>query len=265
VPATKNIKPQRSEQYSLGTAISIGERYMLEVEGYYKAMDDVIEYREGASFLVEGTTLEDQVAVGSGNAYGGELLLKKTTGKLTGFLGYTLSWSNRKFEYINFGKEFPFRYDRRHDVSLVGNYRFNDKWSLNGAWVFYTGNAVSIPTSSYVTPLFGANIVGNMSFPDPYTSYLDVGSNGIVLSAPERNNYRLPNYHRLDVTATFTKSKPWGRWELTFGITNLYNKMNPSFYYITEENDLDTGETRTVYHQRTLFPFMPTLSYRILF
>ncbi len=263
VPATKVVKPQQSKQLSLGMVMTFSKTYLLEAEGYYKTMDNVIAYKDGASFLLDTPGWEDKIAVGKGDAYGGELLFKKTRGSFTGFAGYTLSWSYRKFDDINFGKQFPFRYDRRHDIALVGKYRFNQKWSVNAAWYFYTGNAVTVPTSSYITPDYDATIHGNRSFPSPGIVYGDIKSNGLVVSAPYRNNYRLPNYHRLDVTASYRKTKNWGEWELVFGITNLYNKMNPSYYYSVDEQDMNTHKTETKYYQRTLFPIMPTISYRV--
>ena len=262
VPATKNVKPQFSKQASLGFVYSINKTYLLEVESYYKTMDNVIEYKDGASFLLE-ESWENKVSSGKGEAYGVEFLLKKTKGKFTGLLGYTLSWSNRTFEEINFGKEFPFRYDRRHDISLSGRYVINDKWAFNGLWTFYTGNAVTVPTSSYITPDYGSEIPGNVNIPNPNVIYTNIGSSGILASAPNRNNNRLPAYHRLDLTATFHKNKDWGAWEITFGLTNLYNKQNASFYYSRDEQNVDTGELTTKYYQTTMFPLMPTFSYRV--
>ncbi len=266
VPVTKNVKPQQSQQFSLGVSSALSKMYLFEMEGYYKLMNKVIGYKDGASFLLDATGWEDKITSGEGDAYGAELYFKKTRGKLTGFLGYTLSWSLRRFNDINYGGQFPFRYDRRHDVSFVAKYRFNKKWSLNGVWVFYTGNAVTLPTSSYITPLYGrTDIQDNKEFPNPNVSYTYPSGNGVVANATERNNYRLPNYHRLDLTATYHKTKKWGEWELVFGATNVYNKMNPSFYYITDEYGNNSDETVTKYYHRTLFPFMPTISYSIKF
>jgi hypothetical protein len=266
VPVTKNVKPQQSQQFSLGVSTVLSKMYLFEAEGYYKLMNSVIGYKDGATFLLDATGWEDKITSGEGEAYGTELFLKKTRGKLTGLIGYTLSWSMRQFNDINYGGQFPFRYDRRHDVSLVAKYRFNKKWSLNGAWVFYTGNAVTLPTSSYITPLYkNPDIQNNKEFPNPTVAYSYPSGNGVVANATERNNYRLPNYHRLDLTATYHKTKKWGEWELVFGATNIYNKMNPSFYYITDEYGNNSDETVTKYYHRTLFPFMPTISYSIKF
>jgi len=265
VPVTKSIKPQQSRQLSLGLSTAISEMYLLEIESYYKTMNNVIEYKDGASFLLNSEGWEDKITAGSGEAYGVEIFFKKTKGKFTGLASYTLSWSNRIFKDINFGGQFPFRYDRRHDISLVGKYKFNPKWSLNASWVYYTGNAVTLPTSSYITPNYNSKIQNNQVFPSPGLRYSYPTSNGIVVSAPFRNNYRLTNYHRFDLTASYLKTKKWGEWELIFGVTNLYNRMNPSYYYMTDEFDTNTGEISTKYYTKTLFPIMPTLSYRIKF
>jgi len=264
VPSTAEIEPETSEQYSLGITSVIKNSYLLEVDGYYKTMDNLLEYKDGASFYTTATGWEDKVAQGKGDAYGVEIFLKKTKGKLTGWLGYTLSWTNRVFDEINYGKEFPYRYDRRHDISIVGMYHFNEKWSLNASWVYYTGNAVSVPTTAYAEPGYDGKYHSWSSFPSPYsTTGSEISTSGIIENYGSRNNYRLPAYHRLDVSATMRIKHPKTRQELSFGFTNLYNRFNPSFYYSSHERDLDTGESKLYYYQVTLFPIMPTISYKI--
>jgi hypothetical protein len=264
VPSTAEIEPETSQQISLGTSNIINQKYLLELNGYYKIMNNLLEYKDGASFYTTATGWEDKVAQGKGDAYGVEIFLKKTKGKLTGWLGYTLSWTNRKFDDINYGKEFPYRYDRRHDISLVGMYKLNKKWSLNASWVFYTGNAVSVPTTAYIEPGYDGKFHSWSSFPSPYmTTNSEIYSMGIIENYKSRNNYRLPAYHRLDVSATMKIKRPKTHQELSFGFTNLYNRFNPSFYYTSHEQDLETGESKIYYSQVTLFPIMPTVSYRI--
>ena len=266
VPSTKNVKPQQAEQYSAGISTLFKNIYLMEIEGYYKKMDNLIEYKDGASFMDNSTSWEDKVASGTGDSYGVEFFLKKKSGRLTGWLGYTLSWTNRKFDEINFGREFPFRYDRRHDVSIVAMYKFNERWSINGTWVYYTGNAVSVPTYSYAAPGYDGNFHSWSSFPTPNsTTGSDISSSGIIESYESRNNYRLPAYHRLDVSAAYSWIRPKASHVLTVGITNLYNKMNPSFYYTGHYQDVDTGESQVVYTKVTLFPILPVLSYKVSF
>ena len=265
VPATDTVKPEYSEQVSVGTAVAIGKMFLLEVEGYYKTMDNVIEYKNNTSFLQKGVTWQDKITAGKGTAYGAEFFLKKTAGRLTGSVSYTLSWSERLFEDLNFGKTFPFRYDRRHDVSLTGNYRFNDRWSLNAMWVYYSGNAVTVPTDAYVSPDYNSG-GGKLSyFPSPNVIISYYYNNDIITSSPHRNNYRLPSYQRLDVTATYRKPMRRGEWNLMFGITNLYNHFNASYYTVYEKVEPSTGKVTMEYDAVSLFPIMPTVSFRIKF
>jgi hypothetical protein len=265
IPSTDSIKPEQAHQFSIGSAFIVAKQFQVEIDGYYKTMNNLIEYRDGASFLTSGDW-EKKTSSGKGYSYGVEIFIKKTAGKLTGWLGYTLSWTNRQFEDINFGEEYPYKYDRRHDISLVGMYKFNNKWALNGSWVFYTGNAISLPTSTYYEPGYDGQFHSWSSFPTPYsTEGSDISSSGIIESYTKRNNYRLPAYHRLDVSATRTFQKEKSKHELSFGVTNLYNRMNPSFYCISHEQDIDTGESKRVFYTITLFPLMPTINYKVSF
>jgi hypothetical protein len=203
VPSTDRVKPQDSWQVALGVAKTIKEAYELSVEGYYKSMNNVISYREGSSFLGFETDWQDKVTQGKGNSYGAEVFLQKKEGKTTGWIGYTLSWSNRQFANdnpdlaINGGKWFPFKYDRRHDFSVVVTHQFSKKFSLSGVWVYGTGNAISLPETVFNAP-----------------SAIFSSFNGIEKYeiAGEKNGYRMPAYHRLDVNFAFTKKKKhWTR------------------------------------------------------
>jgi hypothetical protein len=264
VPSTANIEPEISNQISFGITSIVKNSYLLEIDAYYKTMDNLLEYKDGASFYVTATGWEDKVAQGKGDAYGVELFLKKTKGKLTGWFGYTLSWTNRKFDDINYGREFPYRYDRRHDISLVAMYQLSGKWSINASWIYYTGNAVSVPTVAHIAPGYDGYFHSWSSFPSPnMTTNSDISTSGIIESYNSRNNYRMPAYHRLDINATMKIKRPKTRQELSFGVTNLYNRFNPSFYYAAHEQDLDTGKSELKYYQVTLFPLMPTISYKI--
>ncbi len=266
VPSTSKVPPQQAYQFSLGMAWKIAPEWQLEVEGYYKEMKDIISYKDGVSFLNTATSWEDKVAIGEGEAYGMEVFLKKNQGKWTGWLGYTLSWTNRKFEEINFGETYPYRYDRRHDISVVGSYQISDKWTLNGAWVFYTGNATTLATSGYVGNGYDGNFHAWSSFPtSSSTTSSDISDTGIIENPIKRNNFRLPSYHRLDLTATKKIVHKKSTANLTFGITNIYNRFNPSFYITNHERDLSTGEIKVKIVTRTLFPIMPTISYGITF
>ncbi len=266
VPSTANVPPEQAFQYSMGLGWDISSVWQLEVEGYYKEMKDIIEYKDGVSFLAEETSWEDKVAVGNGEAYGVEVFLKKNRGKLTGWIGYTLSWTDRLFDEINFGKRYPYRYDRRHDISMVANYKLSDKWSLNSSWVFFTGNAVTLATSGYVVYGYDGSPNSWSSFPAPSsTTGSDIWDAGLVENPVKRNNYRLPTYHRLDLTATKRTTHKKSTRELVIGLTNAYNRFNPSFYGQGSQLDIATGETIGGLYTITLFPLMPTVSYGITF
>ncbi len=259
VPSTSKIKPKESIQYSVGTAINLDGNYLLEVDGYYSKMKNLIEFRNGSN-LSRTSNWENEVESGNGDSYGIEMFLKKHSGRLTGWVGYTLSWSNRKFANINFGQTFPYRYDRRHDISLVGFYTLSDKWSLNGAWVFNTGNAITLPTQAYVNPNYSGETEfgSNGIFDGP--SFIQFWNHGVIENSFERNNFRLPSYHRLDVGAARKVERKRTFRELRFGLTNLYNRKNPSFFYVLEDVD---GNIK--YIAQTLFPLLPTISYKISF
>ncbi|HPS84718.1 MAG TPA: TonB-dependent receptor plug domain-containing protein, partial [Bacteroidales bacterium] len=156
VPSTKNLRPQRAWQAALGYARDLPKGLALTIEGYYKKSDDVIGYREGASFLMINDptdanqfSWEDNITVGQSWSYGGEFLLQKKTGKWTGWVGYTLSWTQLQFDELNSGKKFYAKYDRRHDISIVNMYKINDVFTLSCVWVFSSGNALNLPVETY--------------------------------------------------------------------------------------------------------------------
>ncbi len=271
VPVTKKITPPTSTQYSLGTAFNIGQ-YGIEIEGYYKDMNQLIDYKEGAEFSVSNENWEEKVESGQGKSYGAEIFLQKKKGRLTGWFGYTLSWTNRQFEFINFGKTFPYKYDRRHDISVVANYKFNDKWTFNGTWVFFSGAFVTVPTANHLNPNFKYDDrFAWFQFPNTGSNVFNITNNnpGINQTASERNNYRLPDYHRLDLSAVRTiTTKKGNAAEWTFGLTNAYNKFNPSFFsgdvQLNPSADNPNGVESTI-NAFSPFPLMPTVSYQLEF
>ena len=136
VSSTDRIRPQEAHQFALGSAYNWRKGYEISLEGYYKTMDNLIAYEEGASFIDVNSDWQDKVVVGDGRSYGAELLVQKKTGRTTGWLGYTLSWSNRRFDELNFGERFPYRYDRRHDLSLAVMHAWKDRIDVSFSWVF---------------------------------------------------------------------------------------------------------------------------------
>lgn len=260
LPSTKNVLPQDSWQVALGAAKTIREKYEFSLEGYYKEMTNLTAYKEGASFF-QLDNWEERITQGSGKSYGGEVLLQKKKGRLTGWLGYTLSWSFRQFDQLNSGREFPFKYDRRHDLSLVASYKINDRITVAGTWVYGTGNAVTLANSIYdggypgiqLAPIDGTGtpqvINGELFYPDQLEFYRD------------RNNYRMRSYHRLDVGITFTKEKRKYTRSWSFGAYNAYNRKNPFFLFV----DFDFDTDRNVLKQSSLFPIIPYFSWKFEF
>jgi hypothetical protein len=255
LPTTKKIKPQVSQQYALGGFFKLPWNLDLSVEGFYKTMTNLIEYKPGASFASSTTGWEEQIELGNGWSYGGELLLEKKVGKLTGWIGYTLSWSKRQFEYLNFGEPFFARYDRRHDVSVTLTYEFNKDMDMGVTWVYGTGNAVTLGKQKF------------KEFPDP-------GSWFNTLTYYEgRNNYRMPAYHRLDWGINFHKDLKYGRRTISVSVYNAYNRQNPFFLYwgydYEMETDPETGnmyeESKPALKQISIFPIIPSISYTYKF
>nr|WKN35849.1 TonB-dependent receptor [Tunicatimonas sp. TK19036] len=237
VPATDRVRPQRSQQVAIGSAYNWKNAYEISLEGYYKTMNNLIEYREGASFIDVNQNWQDKVTVGDGQSYGAELLIQKKQGRTTGWLGYTLSWTNRQFDELNFGKQFPYKYDRRHDLGLAVVHNWKERVDVSFTWVYGTGNAITLPTETY--------------FPNTYY-YGD------------RNSYRMKAYHRLDASITFKKKKRWGERAWVFGVYNAYSRKNPFYIYLDESQNWD-GSGENKFRQVSLFPIIPSISYRFSF
>jgi hypothetical protein len=264
VPATKRVKPQQSQQVALGAAMDIPKhKLMVSLEGYYKWSKDVVGYKEGASFLLvedigsneEPVNWEDNVTPGKAWSYGAEFLVQRKFGKFTGWIGYTLSWSQLQFDSINFGKKYYAKYDRRHDISLVGIYKINDHITLSATWVFGTGNAVTLPLAEYSLTDHDPSSSSPQQVNTPQAFSWFVNDYG------EKNSFRMAPYHRMDVALQFHRKMK--RWDRTFevGVYNLYNRKNPFFYYIGYDS---TGQQRKL-RQISLFPIIPSVSWTIKF
>jgi outer membrane receptor for ferrienterochelin and colicin len=254
LPSTNKIKPQRSWQAALGLAKTLRQSYELSVEVFYKEMDNVIAFNEGASaFQFQGW--ENRVSQGKGTAYGAEFFVQKKKGKFSGWVGYTLSWAWRQFDNINYGERYPYKFDRRHDFEITGSYKLNKKVSFAATWVYATGNAVTFPSSIYLTPSPGNDFFGQ----DYYTQ---------TEHTPQRNNFRMPSYHRLDFGVDFTKKKK--RYERTWslGAYNGYSRANPFFLFRDTENVVNpdgTTTTRAVLKKAALFPIIPYINWSFKF
>lgn len=241
VPPTDQLKPQQSQQVAVGGAYFFKRDIELTVEGYYREMQNLIAFEDQANFLVLGETWEDKVTIGEGSSRGLEFFLKKNSGKTSGWISYTLSKTDRRYDEIAEGKTIPFRYDRTHDGSINIVHRFSDKLIASANWVYATGAAITLPSGEY-QPL------------QPNGSNLFLSS---VYIYGERNSSRLPNYHRLDVAVSFVKQKK--RAERTFSVS-IYNRRNPFYYYIAG----DTNGQKYI-EGLNLFPIIPSFRYSVKF
>ncbi len=242
VSSTAKVKPQISQQVALGSTHNLGGgKYELSAESYYKVMNNLIEYKEGANFIGSTDWQNTVETDGRGEAYGIELLLRKKRGKTTGWIGYTLAKSTRQFANLNNGEEFPYRYDRRHDISVVINHQFSKRFDLGLTWIYGTGN-------SFTAPVARINLPSANGFNEVYDRYSD------------RNSLKMPAYHRLDLGFNWHYKTNWGEASWNVSVYNAYSRQNPFFLYLSN----DYLGNRTV-NQVSLFPIIPSISYQFKF
>jgi hypothetical protein len=231
------VEPEIADQVSIGLfAMTPSQDYDLSLEAYYRKVKNVLDYRDGKSFSSE-IEIERLVLPGEGKGYGFELAARKNNGRLTGWLSYTLSWSKTRIDGINGSRWYNANNDRRHDVNIVAMYQLSRRWALNAAWLFNTGQAFTAPSGKY-----------------------QIEDNWIYYYA-ERNGYRAPDYHRLDVSAVWTKKKKRSIHEWSISIYNLYNHYNP--FLINFEDSENGNRTRAV--QYSLFGIVPSVAFSIKF
>jgi len=280
VPTTDRIAPQQSSQVAVGIAndfsdnFVLGKGFALTVEGYHKTMQNIINYREGASFLLiddptsaERVRWEDNVTAGRGWSYGAEVLLQRKTGRLSGWLGYTLSWTQWQFAELNAGKPFFPRYDRRHDISVVGIYELSKRVTLSGTWVYGTGNALTVPVANYrafrhqpgLQTLFGPN-----GAPSSIAPLFDYGAD-VSDYDQQKNSFRAEAYHRFDVSIQFHKQKKHHERTWEFSLYNAYNRRNPFFYQLESVSQGQGQPSRTALFRYSVFPVVPSFSYNFKF
>jgi outer membrane receptor for ferrienterochelin and colicin len=251
LPTTERVKPQDSWQAAIGAAQNIGDGYEISVEAYYKEMTNLIAYKDGSG-LFEFGDWQDRVTQGDGTSYGLEVFVQKKRGRFTGWVGYTLSWSNRQFDDLNSGEEFPFRYDRRHDISVVSSFTVRKDNTLSFTWVYGTGNAITLPTGRVGIQYPNARGVWSTT-----TDLFD-----------ERNNFRMNAYHRMDIGYNMFKDK--GKWTRTWsvGAYNAYNRKNPFFIFSEVDRvTLPDGSSQDQFalKQASLFPIIPYVTYSVTF
>lgn len=275
-PSTSLVKPSYGDQYAIGFYKNFDENtYETSIETYYKSMHNLIEYKDGVTPEANiGGNPDENFTFGDGQAYGVELFLKKRLGKLNGWIGYTLAWTQENFPGLNNGQTFYAKYDRRHDLSVVANYRLNDRWTFSGVFVFATGEALTIPIGWYI-------IEGTL-----------------VEQYGDRNSYRLAPYDRLDLAATYTpdrqkryerRKEKW-EWKMkqkgatdttyvdhrpkwiknmhsswTFSVFNVYNRYNPYFIYFDITGNVYSGNLNIQAKQVSLFPVLPSVTWNFQF
>ena len=243
IPSSAKVKPQIGVQYSIGYFRNFYDnKYETSVEVYYKDLKNQIEYADG--YVPDlGTDIEDNFVFGRGRSYGAEFFIKKAKGKFNGWIGYTLSKTERQFDNLSTGTAwFPTKYDRIHDLEVVAVYQLSDRWDLSSTFVYATGQATTIVESFYV-------IGGQLQ--------TDYGP---------RNGYRMPAYHRCDVSATL-KNKPGKKYESSwnFSIYNVYSRKNPYFIYTTWEGDFAVGAVDVQAKQVSIFPIIPSVTWNFKF
>lgn len=243
VPSTFRVQPQKSWLYAAGLFKNFKDNtYETSVEVYYKKMDNQIEYQEGYTPSLRDP--EEEFVFGKGWSYGMEWFVNKAKGRLTGWIGYTLSWTWRKFPDLNGGEKYPAKYDRRHDLSVVATYELNKRWKLSGIFVYGTGNATTLPERFYIV-------------------------NGVLTQEYSKlNQYRLPSYHRMDLSAIYTSPKNATRklqqsW--VFSIYNVYSRLNPYFIYFDQEGSPYDGTLKVEARQVSLFPIIPAVTWNFKF
>ena len=249
VPCSDKVKPQIGEQYAAGYFRNFhNNMFESSVEVYYKNMRNQVEFAPSSlpSDNVNNNT-DNNFIFGKGQSYGAEFFFKKAIGKLNGWVGYTLSWTTRTFPDIDNGHFFYARYDRRHDISVVAVYDLNERWSFGSIFVYGTGNAISLPESRYIVE-------------------------GIIVSDyGRRNSFRMPAYHRLDVSVTYNcKSKklfnrlPYqNSWNLS--VYNAYNRHNPYFIFFDSQGSVQEGNLKVTAKQVSLFPILPSITWNFNF
>ena len=257
VPVTSRIRPMNAHQVAAGVVYNWSGIADFSVEGYYKSMENLLEYKDGASFWSSSTNWEDKVCVGKGWSYGVEFLAQRSFGKYSGWVGYTWSKTMRKFDRegmeINDGKPFPAKYDRRHDISIVMMYKPNKKFDASFTWVYCTGNATTLAMQEFQDE--ETTDEGDWYDSDVY-GYVD-----------GRNNFRMPAYHRMDVGVNFHKQKKRGLRTISLSVYNLYNRKNPFIVYESSRYHYHyQGVTyNSALVQLSIFPFIPSISYKFEF
>lgn len=262
MPVTRNLKPLVSDQVTAGFYYNLNKQYDFSIEGYYKNMDNQLEYRDGHSFTPSFLNWERKLTAGKGRAYGAEFMVRKETGRTTGWIGYTLSWADRKFEELNYGERFPARVDNRHKLNILVMHKLSPKVELSASWTYTSGNHTTIALENYETNQDYTERIHQGTLTGEWETYRTVDY------YERRNNYQLPAYHRLDLGINIYRPKKKGRMGIwTVSIYNVYSRMNPFMIYKTTKDEATPygGKQVPVFRQLGLIPVVPSVSYTYKF
>ena len=257
MPVTRKLKPLISDQVSAGFYYNLNKEYNFSVEGYYKTLDNLLEYRDGHTFTPSFVNWEDKLTAGEGRSYGAEFMVRKETGRTTGWVGYGLSWSDRQFDELNQGARYPARFDNRHKLNIVVMHKISPKVELSAAWSYASGNHVTLSLENYYE-----NGTGSPTNNDNH--YMDASES--IDYYEGRNNYQLPAYHRLDLGIKIYRPKKKGRMGIwTVSIYNVYSRMNPFMIYKSDKTVPDPGSSYgknvPVFKTIGIMPIIPSISY----
>ena len=253
VPITKDIKPVTSDQFSAGVYFDGLKGWEFSIEGYYKSMHNILEYKDGTVMIATDTGWETKVEMGEGRAMGLEFFIQKTAGKMTGWIAYTLAKSDRQFPggSINLGERYPYKYDRRHNFNINVNYQVTPRIDLSATFVFATGGTTTLPVRKTAVLAPGEQYVQSADYVE------------------HRNNYRLPSSHHLNVGANFHHKTRHGESIWNVGVYNAYNQMNPNLVFLHYETKRPQPGaepvTNLVMEKVTILPFLPSVSYTYQF
>lgn len=252
-PSTKNILPEKSNQYSLGAFYSFSKKqnYSITFDLYYRQMYNLIESSNGLSFKGADDDWSNMVVGnGSGKVWGAELYAERKTGRFTGSVAYTLSKNMRHFDNFNKGEWYPYRYDRRHELTIMLNYEINEHMNFALNWVYMSGEATTLPTYKYLLDV--------QQFYYESVTYDETFSE--VFYSEGRNSFRMPAYHRLDFSLNIEHEVGRGIRTWSLGLYNAYNRMNSYYLYYDRDKQNDVK-----LYSVTLFPIMPSISYSLKF
>ncbi|MXW15803.1 MAG: TonB-dependent receptor [Rhodothermaceae bacterium] len=259
VPATNQVRPQNATQIASGFAWSSPQRtYEVTIESFYKWMNSQIEYAEGAQTNnLTGDSWQDWIDSGRGWSYGAELFVRKSTGRITGWIGYSLTKTRRKFPALNGGHAFPFRFDRLHDVSVAASWQLSKSTGLSAVWVYGTGQAVWLPIGHFYGFQHDPGGSFNVFEPDKSRLLTDYG---------DRNSLRMPAYHRLDLSVQMKRNRRWAQRTFSFGVYNAYSRRNPFLLQAKNASDENGNDLNyLIFQQVSAFPVIPFANYRLEF